>query len=226
MLNKFSFVTVMLVGSMGIAVAQAPAPAPVKPATPAAKPATPAAKPAAKQAPAVKPVDAAKAPLPTPVAPPAMPTAPAELAAMAKLSAGTWKCTGMQPDMANPTATVKLTGTVKTKVDFDKWWMVDDMNMKAGKVPFRMMAYTTYDAKSAKWRRVAVDSMGGQMVGTSDGLKDNKLTFNMDTMGPMGSGMMRDYADMTNAKAPTFWGEMSMDKGKTWMKVYEMSCKK
>jgi hypothetical protein len=32
---------------------------------------------------------------------------------------------------------------------------------------------------------------------------------------------------MSDPKAGAkFWGEFSMDKGKTWTKVYEMTCKK
>ena len=78
-----------------------------------------------------------------------------------------------------------------------------------------------------KWRRVSVDNMGAQMIGTSDGLKDNKVDFNMDTMGGMGpAGMFRDHVEMVDAKNVKAWGEMTMDKGKTWTKVYEMACKK
>jgi len=42
----------------------------------------------------------------------------------------------------------------------------------------------------------------------------------------MGEGMFRDHEDVSNPKEFKSWGEMSMDKGKTWMKVYEQSCKK
>ena len=43
----------------------------------------------------------------------------------------------------------------------------------------------------------------------------------------MGAGTFKDHVDMTDAKAGVkMWGEMSMDKGKTWKKVYEMTCKK
>jgi hypothetical protein len=38
--------------------------------------------------------------------------------------------------------------------------------------------------------------------------------------------MFRDHEDVSNPKEFKSWGEMSMDKGKTWMKVYEQSCKK
>jgi hypothetical protein len=45
-------------------------------------------------------------------------------------------------------------------------------------------------------------------------------------MGGMGAGMFKDHGDMTDKKVGMhMWGEMSMDKGKTWVKVYDMTCK-
>ena len=154
-----------------------------------------------------------------------MPKPPAELDAMAKTAVGTWKCTGESP---NPDGSKgKVTATNKVKVDLDKFWLVENLEVKGAGMTFKMQAFSTYDASAKKWRRVTVDSMGGYMHGTSDGMKDNKMTWNLDTVGAMGTGQFRDHMDMTDAKAgPKFWGEMSMDKGKTWNKVYEMTCKK
>lgn len=199
-MNTFAKVVIASLTMVGVAAAQ------------------PAKAPDAKGAPAA-PKDA-KAPVPAPEAP----KPPAELAAMAKAAGGTWRCTGQGMD--DKGAMVKMTATNKAKVDLDKWWMSDTFDSTMGKTKFKFVAFTTYDASSKKWRRVMVDNMGGQMVGTSDGLVDGKMTFNMDTMGPRGSSQFRDHSDFTDAKAPKFWGEASMDKGKTWMKVYEMSCKK
>jgi hypothetical protein len=153
-----------------------------------------------------------------------MPKVPAEIGDMAKAAAGTWRCKG---DEWDPTgAKNAITATIRTKVDLDKWWISDTMEVK-GKNTFKMISFTTYDASSKKWRRVAVDNWGGQMVGTSDGMKDSKMDWNSDTISPMGAGMFRDHVDMTDAKVGVKnWGEMSMDKGKTWNKVYEMTCKK
>jgi hypothetical protein len=65
------------------------------------------------------------------------------------------------------------------------------------------------------------------MMGTSDGPKDGKMTMMADTYGPWGQGMMREVHDASDMKAGVKMnGEMSMDKGKTWNKVYEMTCKK
>jgi hypothetical protein len=83
----------------------------------------------------------------------------------------------------------------------------------------------TYDAKLGKWRGISVMNDGTQMVGTAD-MKDGKIEAVWDTQGGMGAGMFKDHGDMTDKKAGThMWGEMSMDKGKTWTKVYDMTCK-
>ena len=211
-MNTFSKVVIASLTMVGVAFAQPKAPDAKAPADTKTK----------------APVDA-KAKPPTPAdakqAAPAMPGPPAEVAAMAKAASGTWRCTGTGP-VDDKGTMGKMTATQKTKIDMDKWWITDNLEVTLGKTKMKMVSYTTYDPTSKKWRRVTVDNMGGQMVGTSDGLVDGKLTFNMDTMGPMGAHQMRDHADVTDAKAPKYWGEMTMDKGKTWNKIYEMTCKK
>ena len=98
--------------------------------------------------------------------------------------------------------------------------------MLKAKMTMKMEAYMTWDAKMGKWRMVSVMNDGTQMVGTAD-FKDGKLEAVSDTVGPMGSGMFKDHGDATDKKVGMhMWGEMSMDKGKTWMPVYEMTCKK
>lgn len=186
---------------------------------------------AAEQAPAERKV--APAPKPTApvktdpvVAPPAaeMPKPPAEIETFSKMVAGKWKCTGMAKGMDGKDE--KMTVTVTTKLDLDKWWISDTIDVKMGKWKEKLLVHSTYDAKSSKWRRVSVGSSGAQSIGSSDGLKDNKVIFTNDVMGPMGSMQMREITDLTNAKAPVFSGESSMDKGKTWSQVYSVTCKK
>ncbi|HEY5938914.1 MAG TPA: DUF1579 family protein [Kofleriaceae bacterium] len=213
-MNTFAKVVIASLTMVGVAAAQPKAPdAKGAPAAPAPK------APAPKDAKAPVPVDPAKP------AAPEMPKPPAELAAMAKASGGTWRCTGTSSADEKGTM-AKMTATMKSRHDLDKWWITDTFDATMGKMKFKFVGFTTYDASSKKWRRVMMDNQGGQMVGTSDGLVDGKMTFNMDSMGPRGSSQFRDHSDHTDAKAPKFWGEMSMDKGKTWMKVYEMGCKK
>jgi hypothetical protein len=178
-----------------------------------------------KKAPDVKApakVDA-KAATPAKAAKPEAPKPAPEIAAMAKQLNGTWKCKG---DSFNPDGSkTAITATSKAKLDVDKFWIAENLEVR-GPMPFKMTAYTTFDAVAKKWRRVAVTSGGSYMVGTSDGLKDNKMDWTLDTVGPM-SSQFREHIDMSDAKAGgKFWGEASMDKGKTWVKVYEMTCKK
>jgi hypothetical protein len=165
-----------------------------------------------------------KAPTADKKAPPPQPKPAAEIDAMAKLVVGTWRCKGESVNMDGSKA--QVTATNKAKLDLDKFWITDTLEVK-GAMPFKMTMYTTFDPAAKKWRRVAVDNWGSYMVGTSDGMKDNKMTWNMDTVGAMGSGQFRDHVDTSDAKAGVkMWGEMSADKGKTWNKVYEMTCKK
>jgi len=211
-MKTLSSVAIALLTMVSVAFAQQPAtPAKGAPATPAKSDKAPAPVPPPKDAKA---------------APPAMPAVPAEVTALGKAMSGTWKCKGESIDMTG--TKTPMTATNKVKVDLDKWWITESLDAKAGKMAFKMQTYTTFDAAAKKWRRVSVDSMGGQMVGTADAAAAGaKMTFNMDQMGPMGNGQLRDYLDPTDMKAGLkLWGEMSMDKGKTWMKVYEMVCKK
>jgi hypothetical protein len=202
-MKTFSAIAIATLTMVGVASAQQKAPekAPA-PAAPKADKAAPAPKPAA----------------------PAMPTPPGELDMMAKATVGTWKCKGDEWDEKGAKGAMNATSTAK--LDLDKWWLVETMEAK-GRMAFKMVSYTTYDPTAKKWRRLAMMHGGGQMIGTSDGMKDGKMTWNMDMMSPMGAGLFRDHVDTTDAKAGMkVWGEMSMDKGKTWNKVYEMACKK
>ncbi len=155
---------------------------------------------------------------------PEAPKPPAEIDAMAKNIVGNWKCTGTStgPDGSSS----KMTGKITAKVDLDKWWISDVFEGKGDRGAFKMVAYSTFDAGSKKWRRVSIDNMGHQYVGTSDGMKDGKLVWNLDFMGAMGAGQFRDSIDPTDPKAVKFSGVMSVDKGKTWKPAYEMTCKK
>lgn len=191
--------------------APAPAPAAAKPA-PAAKPVAPTAAPVAPKADPV----AAK-----PAEPPAMPSAPAEVAAMAK-TAGNLRCTGAA---FSPMGETKMVATVKNKLDLDKWWIHTSFAQTGG-MKFKFEAFTTYDGASKKWTRVMVDNFGSHEVSTSDGVKDNKIVWEGSTKSAMGTMAGRHYEDMTNPKETKMWGEYSMDKGKTYMKAYEMICKR
>jgi len=149
---------------------------------------------------------------------------PQEITDLAKILTGTWKCSGtMQlPDATQPTP---LTATVRTKVDLDGFWIHDTFEGKAGKTVIKSESFTTFDGK--KWRRVVVDNRGTQVLGTSDGPKDGRMDFNLDVIGgAVPASQSRYHLDATDPKALKFDGELSTDKGKTWNKVYEVTCKR
>jgi hypothetical protein len=152
--------------------------------------------------------------------------APPEIAAMAKQMAGTWRCKGqgVGPDMKM----ADMTGTMRAgKLDMENWWIHDtfDSTGKTGKYHFD--SYVTMDPSSKKWHRVMIESGGGYSTGDSAGMTGGKLDWDLTANGPMGQAMFRDHIDASDPKAGVkTWGEASMDHGKSWTKVYELTCKK
>jgi hypothetical protein len=130
--------------------------------------------------------------------------------------------------MDSTMAMIAMTGRMKIALSADKWWLQSTFDSKMGKDPFHFESYTTFDAAAKKWRRVMVETGGGWLNGESAGMKDNKIDWDMTSHSPMmGESMFRDHEDLTDPKAGVkMWGEFSADKGKTWTKVYEMTCKK
>ncbi|MGE0867812.1 MAG: DUF1579 family protein [Kofleriaceae bacterium] len=155
---------------------------------------------------------------------PDMPKPPPELVAAAKAMAGTWRCTGNTMDMGGQPAA--MTATMKSRADLDGFWIHDSFDGKLGKMKLKLEAFSTYDASSKKWRRVMISNEGAQSTGWSDGLKDNKMMWNLESIGPMGASMFRDYWEIVDARNFKASGEVSMDNGKTWLKIYDMACKK
>jgi hypothetical protein len=164
------------------------------------------------------------------VAPPVpteMPKPPAEIAAAAKMMSKPLSCTGtgLGPDMKTE---VKMKSTMAAKSDMSGWWIRQTIKGTVGEgktaTKMNMEGLLTYDAKLAKWRFLGVSNDGGSMTGTAD-LKDGKYELVGEMTGPMGTATFKDHGDMTDKKAVHFWGEMSMDRGKTWTKVYDQTCK-
>ncbi len=154
---------------------------------------------------------------------------PQEIADMAKAMDGTWKCTGT--DMGMDGSSMKFNASMTSKTDLDGWWQHDSLVGTSGEgktaMKFKMESYTTFDAGMKKWHSVSVMNDGGQMVGQSDGMKDMKMDTTADTWGPMGQGMFKDHVDASDMKKGVhMWGEVSIDKGKTFKPVYDMMCKK
>lgn len=151
---------------------------------------------------------------------------PQELADMAKAAGGNWRCKGQGMDM-KAMKMADMNATMKMKSALSGWWVHATFDSKMGKESFTFESFTTFDPSSKKWKRVMVDNGGGWASGESAGMKDGKIDWEMMTHSVMGDAMFRDHEDLTDLKAGVkMWGEVSMDKGKTWNKVYEMTCKK
>jgi hypothetical protein len=146
-----------------------------------------------------------------------------ELVEMTKNMAGTWKCTGKAYVMGNA---IDMTGKMTSKAEMDGMWVHDIFDAKMGKASFHFDSFTTFDEKTKKWHRVMVENGGGYSTGTSDGVKDNKIDFELAVHGTQGNSTFRDHIDASDVKKGVkSWGEMSMD-GKKWDKVYEQTCTK
>lgn len=158
-----------------------------------------------------------------------VPKPPAEIAASLKAMGARGRCTGtgLGHDMKTM---VDFKGVTTNKKTLDGWWIQSSMTGTVGKgktsTKMKMESYMTYDTAAGKWRTLGVMNDGSSMQGWAE-MKDGKWEGTSEMTGPMGSGQFREHGDMTNPKAGmTMWGEISMDKGKTWIKVYEMTCKK
>jgi len=151
---------------------------------------------------------------------------PAELATLAKATAGTWHCKGQGMDHTQKM--VDTTGTMTIKLDVANWWLHGSFESRMGKEPFRFESFTTFNPAAKKWSRVMVESGGNWASGESPGEKDHKVDWELTSHSPMmGEFSFRDHEDMSDPKlGAKMWGEFTPDKGKTWVKVYEMTCKK
>jgi hypothetical protein len=164
-------------------------------------------------------------------APTEMPKPPAEIALAAKSKGGRWRCTGIAmggPDMRTE---MKFTGTQTSKLELDGWWIHDAFNGTIGTgktaMKFKMESYATYDGNTKKWRMISVMNDGGSMMGTSEGMKDGRMDITSEAYSMMGTGTFKEHIDMSDPKAGVkTWGEMSMDRGKTWNKVFEITCRR
>ncbi len=152
---------------------------------------------------------------------------PQEVTDLLKIVSGSWKCTGTATLGAE--APAPMTATLKTRSDLDGFWIHDTFEAKVGPgtkgAKLKYESFATYDSR--KWRRVLLDNRGAQVIGTSDGIKDGKMDWNLDALASAGPAVqVRDHLDTSDAKGLKLSGEQSADKGKTWTKVYEMVCKK
>jgi hypothetical protein len=145
---------------------------------------------------------------------------PQEVLDMGKLMTGTWKCAGTVtlPDGSES----KLKATMKTAPDVNGFWIHESMSGDLAGQNVKMEAYMT--AEAGKWRRVAIDSFGGNTFGTSDGMKDGKMDWQLETNSGELEKAHLDASDLK--KGLHVWSEHSFDKGKTWGNGPDMTCKK
>jgi hypothetical protein len=169
----------------------------------------------------------AAAPAPAPMA---MPKPPTEIKDTLKAMGTRQNCTGVTWGGADGKTEMKMKGTGTNALALDGWWIKGTATMTMGegkaKSTLKIESYMTWDAKAGTWRSVGVANDGSVMVGTAT-MKDGKFDSMSDMFGGMmGNGKFREHGDMTDPKAGMkMTGEMSTD-GKTWNKVYEMTCKK
>ena len=232
-MNKFSITMVALVAMASVAVAQQKADpkAGAGSAAPKAPAAGSAAGSAAAKAPAAGSAAAGSAAGSAAAAKMEMPKPPAEIKDALKQMGTRQTCTGISWGGPDGKQEMKTTATGTNALALDGWWIKGSTTLKMGTGKtagtMKIDSYMTWDGKLGKWRSVGMSSDGSLMVGTAD-YKDGKLESVSDTFGGMmGNGKWREHGDMTDPKAGMkMSGEMSMDGGKTWTKVYEMTCKK
>jgi hypothetical protein len=144
--------------------------------------------------------------------------------AAAKATAGTWRCKGEEWDDRGTQAPLAI--TTRSTVSPDGWWIVDSSDLR-GRMPLKMVTHTTFDPAARKWRRVGVMTGGTHLVGIADPPVDGKQTFVLEMSGPMGAAQFRDVIDTSDPKAGMkASGSISMDRGKTWLPVYQATCKR
>lgn len=223
---KTKIAVALMLAMGGVAIAQ-PAKTPdPKAGTPAAKPADP------KAGTPAKPADPKAGTPATPAQPPAAMAMkpPTEVADMAKMMAGNWKCTGkVAMDPANPANMTDFKGTFKAKLDLDKYWLKGEWTSTMGKQKSRGLMYMTYDPAAKKWYRHGVDSMGmGGMewsTGLPAGAKEGKMVWEGEGH-MMGMMAKNRTTEEIAAKSVTMTSEMSPDGGKKWVTGMTMTCTK
>jgi hypothetical protein len=164
-----------------------------------------------------------------PAAQPPPPPAPApEVVAAAKASKGTWYCTG--EEFAPDGSAMKTKATMRNVVDLDKMWIKGTLTIpkkKGQKRATKMVSYRTYDATEKKWHMIGIDNGGGWGRGWSTGPDAaGKVTWDVESN--MGGQVIkgRDYEEPGVKKnTRRFWGEYAMD-GKTYVKAYDVTCRK
>ena len=153
------------------------------------------------------------------------PTPPKVLADMAKTMSGTWKCKGSvsMPDGKK----ADLGATVTSALEMTGMWIHDSSDVTLLGTTIHIESYSSYDEAGKHFHRAMVESDGGMAMGEGKMNGTTKLDYDLATHGPHGDGMLREHIDWSDMKAGVKTSvEMSLDKGKTWVKVYDQTCTK
>jgi hypothetical protein len=153
-----------------------------------------------------------------------MPKAPQEMLDMQKKMVGTWKCTGKTMGMGGEMRPTE--GTLQFSVDLDKWWIKASLTETKTKTPYKFESFVSYDPASKKWTQVSIDNIGGYRVLTSDGVKDNAVTWTGSTTAMGHTVQTKSVHTSVNDKDTKIDESMSMDNGKTWTPTVAVECKK
>lgn len=131
---------------------------------------------------------------------------------MVKSLGGTWHCEGTALGD-------KTKATETTKAELDGFWV--HASLAGGKV--KLETFTTFDASDKKWHRVALANDGEALVGTGEPMKDMKMDFTLEGRG----AQVREHLDASDLRRGLHaWAERSTDKGKTWLPVYDLLCRR
>ncbi len=139
---------------------------------------------------------------------------------------GSWGCKGTA--FANPMSPEHPTmGTVSSGWQMGDYWLAftyAEMSSDKNPMPFSVGGFMGYDAEQKKYVMSSVDNMGGHSSATSDGWKDNTLTWDGSWhMGPM---TMKARDTFTKKNADEFVHAGWVEQAGKWMKMDEETCTK
>jgi hypothetical protein len=139
-----------------------------------------------------------------------------EIANVAKVMTGAWKCEVSFPGMPQ-----KVSATVKSELTLDGRWIHETVDVAVPGSPIREEAYMTFDG--TKWQRWAFDNSGEHETGSADPMKNGKLDWTVDEA----NVTQRVHIDASDTKKGLHLSiEMSKDKAKTWSPGPDLICKK
>jgi hypothetical protein len=152
-----------------------------------------------------------------------MPAPAHEIGELAKLVAGSWKCSGTIEKLP-------VAGTLTTKLDLGGAWIHESMTLTVGDpkagMTVTLEGFNTYSAATKTWSRVAVDSTGNHEIGTAPAAANRKFEWAMEVTQPAGPPVLeRVHTDMSNpAKGVKIAIDESPDHGKTWIPGLSAQC--